>query len=238
DAWTPQRDLALTAPFGVHDLENRRLNRKALERTLGWPESEVPILCTVSRITKAKGFGFLLRQANELLGRGCRLLFIGDGERRLVNRLHNLAQTHPHHVALITPYSETVARRVLAGADALLMPSLTEPCGLSQQQAQCYGCVPIVARVGGLTDTVSDGRTGFLFRPSDRTSFLAAVDRALEAYRASGWRSIQQSCMNAHDDHGDENAYPDLFEQLIRRSRRKQTCDGPIGGYRAAVLEL
>lgn len=218
DAWRPGQDALIPAKFDGHRLHRRYLNRIALERSLGWQERGTAIFCTVSRITKPKGFGFLVRQMPRLLERDCRVVIIGDGDRRLLNAVRNIARAYPRRVALVTPYSEAAARLALAGADALLMPSLTEPCGLTQQQAQVYGCVPIVARAGGLPDTVREGKTGFLFEPSDPTSFLAAVDRAMAAMNGLGWQELQTTCMRLHSAGAEHEGYVGLFAELCQVS--------------------
>ncbi|WP_082731103.1 MULTISPECIES: glycogen synthase [unclassified Sphingomonas] len=213
--WDPANDQALEARYNADDLGKRSINRAALERRVGWPESSDPILFTLSRITRAKGFRFLFRQIDRLVARGCRVIIVGEGESRLVNAAKSLAQKHHGRVAVMTPYEERDARLVLGGGDILLMPSLTEPCGLSQQHAQIYGCVPIVSNVGGLRDTVTHGQTGFLFEPSDQTSFLAAVDAACDAMRGPGWLDIQKNAMRLHAANSDGDKYAQLFFTCI-----------------------
>lgn len=215
DVWNPATDRMIAAPFDERSIASRAINRRALEGLMGWDESDAPIFCTVSRITRAKGFRFLLEQVDTLLAKGARLLFVGDGDRRLINRMRNVAQAHPDQVGLITPYSEQGARQALAGADFLLMPSLTEPCGLSQQHAQLYGCVPVASMAGGIRDTIEDGRTGFLFHPSDRRSFNAAVERALTARADNDWIELQRRAMIAQIDRPQRRHYGDLFMQLL-----------------------
>lgn len=219
--WNPTCDGFISTSYGVDSLERRGANRDALERRLNWAASEEPILATLSRITKAKGFGFLFRQVGALLERGCRLIIAGEGDRPLVNAARNLAATYPGRVALMTPYNESDARLVLSGSDGLLMPSLTEPCGLSQQHAQLYGCVPIVARAGGLPDTVTEGVTGFIFEPSDRASFLAAVDRFLSKLGGSAWQDLQRNCMRLHQGRAEESAYADLLLRICKERSEK-----------------
>jgi starch synthase len=214
DVWNPATDVHIPARYEKDSLERRPINRAALQELLGWEQSDGPILCTVSRITRPKGFRFLLGQTESLLGRGCRLIVLGDGDDRLKNAFSNLQQSHPGRIALRTPYDERETRLVLAGADALLMPSLTEPCGLSQQHAQVYGCVPIVSLCGGLQDTVCEGHTGFLFEPSNQHSFLAAIDRMLAAFCTSEWRKLQENCMSSHVWNTRDRDYSKLFCSL------------------------
>lgn len=223
DTWSPISDDSLISTYGAETLSDRFRNRMALEKYLGWSPDGSAIFCTVSRITKPKGFGFLVRRMTAMLERDCRIVIVGDGDRKLLNFIQNIAEAHPRRVALVTPYDENVARRVLAGADMLLMPSLTEPCGLTQQQAQVYGCVPIVSKVGGLPDTVSENRTGYLFEPSDPASFLAALDRALGAFATSSWRGLQRNCMKLHAPNAHRADYARLFWRLYRASKSETT---------------
>jgi starch synthase len=99
-------------------------------------------------------------------------------------------------VVLRLDFSDELEHRVLAGADALLMPSLYEPCGLTQMRAQRYGTIPIARRVGGLADTIEDGASGFLFDDYSCEALLASVGRAAERFAdADGWREMMQRAM-------------------------------------------
>lgn len=169
----------------------------------------------MSRITKPKGFSFLIRRMESILERECRILIVGDGDPKLLNGFRSFAARFPDRVAIITPYNEDSARLVLAGSDILLMPSLTEPSGLSQQQAQLYGCVPIVSNAGGLPDTVEDGVTGFLFTSSNPTSFLSALDRALAVRLSGDWITIQRAAMRRHKDRTENEGYARMFNKLL-----------------------
>jgi starch synthase len=173
---------------------------------------EQPILCTASRITPAKGFRFLLRNLDALLSRGVSLVVAGDGDPKLLRGFQEASVRHPDRMRLITPYSEETARKVLAGADMLIMPSLVEPCGLTQMQAQAYGCVPVVSAVGGLSDSIRAGG-GFLFEPSSRRSFAAAIDDAIALYnKPARWRRLQGQCMASHrTNHDPGQAYLSLY---------------------------
>ncbi|MDR6790632.1 starch synthase [Sphingomonas sp. BE138] len=215
NAWSPAKDLSVPARFDHNSVERRSINKQELESRLGWTSSSDAILCTVSRITKPKGFSFLIRRMESILERECRILIVGDGDPKLLNGFRSFAARFPDRVAIITPYNEDSARLVLAGSDILLMPSLTEPSGLSQQQAQLYGCVPIVSNAGGLPDTVEDGVTGFLFTSSNPTSFLSALDRALAVRLSGDWITIQRAAMRRHKDRTENEGYARMFNKLL-----------------------
>jgi starch synthase len=101
----------------------------------------------------------------------------------------------PDRVAIVQGFDEPLAHLIYAGADLFVMPSLYEPCGLGQMIAQRYGTPPVARRTGGLSDTITDGSTGFLFDDPTPDAFLAAVDRAAARWRRRGWRAMQIRCM-------------------------------------------
>lgn len=219
--WNPTSDRHITARFDADSLAARKENRNFLLEWLSI-SGEKPIFCTISRITRAKGFRFLLRNLDAILSTGSTLVVVGDGEPRLLNGFKDASLRYPGQLRVITPYSDRAAHRLLAGADMLIMPSLVEPCGLSQLHAQAYGCVPIASAVGGLSNSITTGG-GFLFEPSDLLSFRAAIADAIMIYdRPEEWRKVQIQCMNSHRaETGLELGYFKLFSSIAHASATK-----------------
>ncbi len=114
------------------------------------------------RLVTQKGLDLILG-ARELLGSDAQFVFLGSGEPRYEHALVELATSAPNRIGVQLDFTDRLEHRLMAGADIFLMPSLYEPCGLTQMRAQRYGAPPIVRRVGGLADTVEDGVTGFAF---------------------------------------------------------------------------
>ncbi|HXA14452.1 MAG TPA: glycosyltransferase, partial [Opitutaceae bacterium] len=110
----------------------------------------------VCRLTEQKGLDLVLACADFFAGQNCRLIVLGSGERRYEEALRDLAVAHPRRISFSARLDEAMSHLIEAGSDFFLMPSLFEPCGLNQMYSQVYGTVPIVSRVGGLVDTVSD----------------------------------------------------------------------------------
>lgn len=239
--WDPANDPSIAQPFDVNKLPFRDINRAHLAAELGL-RPDLPIICTVSRITAPKGFKFLLNNLSVLIP-AMNLIIIGEGDAKLMSRARHAAAQWPTHIRFVTPYNETVARRALAGADFLLMPSLVEPCGLTQMHAQAYGCVPIASMTGGLTASVGDA--GFLFRPSNRASFKEAVCRAMSLFAdRSEWRALQIKCMNNRaNELAGPNGYLDCYEGLVRRGPKgsgslRGHLSSDAGGKRNATPAL
>ncbi len=177
--WNPATDPLITANYTPSDLTGKAACKVALQRRFGLPErGDVPLFAMSTRVVEQKGFDLVLRSAR-IRSIDAQFVFLGKGEPRYHAALSALADERPGHVAVEFNFTDTREHEIMAGADFLLMPSLYEPCGLTQMRAQRYG-VPVVARsVGGLRDTVDDGLTGFLFDSYDEASLDAAIDRAV-----------------------------------------------------------
>jgi starch synthase len=155
-----------------------------------------------------KGIDLLLEACAPLLASGrMQLALVGSGAREFEQAARDLARAHPENCGVIITYNEGLAHRVEAGADAFLMPSRFEPCGLNQMYSLRYGTPPIVHATGGLVDTVIDTNaatladgtaTGFCFLPADSAALTDAIERALVLFEEPGqkqWRQIMRNGM-------------------------------------------
>jgi len=162
----------------------------------------------------------LLAAADELAGLG-QLAVLGKGEREHESALRLLALRHPGRIAVQIGFDEGLAHLIEAGADAFVMPSQYEPCGLNQMYSQRYGTPPIVRATGGLADTVEDGVTGFVFERLQKDTLLHAAQRAAAAWRdPASWRAMQRAAM-ARDFSWETAArrYADLYLKLATLER-------------------
>jgi starch synthase len=174
----------------------------------------------------------LLEAVPALVGADAQLALLVSGDRRLVSGFAAEMQHHTGTVAAVFGYDEGLAHLIQAGADALLVPSRFEPCGLTQLCALRYGALPVVARVGGLADTVvdvnamalaADVGTGVLFSPPSREMLIAALLRTAALWRdPPTWRRIQERGM-ATDVGWERPArqYADLFRAAVREQRTR-----------------
>ena len=185
-SWNPGTDPALTAHYRGRALRGREKCRAVLEAELGLePAHGRPIFGMVTRMAMEKGVDLALANAAHLVRRGARLVILGTGDPGLEEMAAALARRHPRQVVLKREHNEALARRIFAGADFFLMPSASEPCGLTQMYAMRYGAIPVVGDTGGLHDTVEEWKaseksgTGFLFRPHTEAALRGALDRAL-----------------------------------------------------------
>ncbi|AKU89640.1 glycogen synthase GlgA [Vulgatibacter incomptus] len=195
--WDPARDPHLAARFSDADLSGKAACRAALCRELSIDEAGAMVIGIVSRFAAQKGFDVVLEALPDLLERDVRLAILGSGEHRYEHWLQRAALEYPGRIGVKVGFHEGLAHRIYAGSDAFLMPSLYEPCGLSQLYALRYGSVPIVRATGGLADTVEEARdgggTGFLFDSFTAEALVGAVDRALSAFRSpERWYGVVQ----------------------------------------------
>jgi starch synthase len=195
--WNPATDPHLVQGYGVKQMAGKTANKLALQEKMGLKcDPDIPLLGMISRITQQKGGDLLLEIAPQLLQENVQIVLLGTGETLLENGFRNLAHAHPEKVGVRIGFDEGLSHLVEAGADLFLMPSRFEPCGLNQMYSQRYGTPPIVHATGGLTDTVEDGVTGFIFSPMTAEIFLASIRRALAAYRnKQAWHTIQRNAM-------------------------------------------
>jgi starch synthase len=194
--WDPATDPNIPARYSLTDLSGKATCRKALQREFGLPENPRPLLIgMVARMVAQKGMDLILG-GSALREADAQFVFLGSGEPRFEEALRNLATSHPDRIAVQTEFKEEKEHRVIAGADALMMPSLYEPCGLTQMRAQRYGTIPLARRVGGLGDTIEDGTTGLLFDDYKADRLDWTIARAVTRYRnPDAWSDMIEHAM-------------------------------------------
>jgi len=159
-------------------------------------QATTPVFGMSARLVAQKGLDLVLG-ADLLAESDAQFVFLGSGEHRYHAALIELAGAAPERVAVEFAFTDHLEHRLLAGADLLLMPSLYEPCGLTQMRAQRYGTIPVARRVGGLLDSIQDDETGFLFDAYLPEALTQSVGRALECFRnRAAWRAFVRRAMS------------------------------------------
>ncbi len=228
EAWNPATDVHLSEPFVNYDLqwpEAKLANKRALQAQCGLAQDdEVPLFGVVSRLTHQKGLDLLAQVAEEVLALPAQLVVLGSGEHALETAFRELAQRHPKQCSVRIGFDESFAHRIEAGADAFVMPSRFEPCGLNQMYSLRYGTPPIVRATGGLADTVTDaadkkGSNGFVFVEPTTEALLAAIRRAATAFADKPrWQRLQKSGMSCDFSWTvPARRYAELYAGLVER---------------------
>ncbi|MFT4027131.1 MAG: glycogen synthase GlgA [Novosphingobium sp.] len=228
--WNPAADPALAQAFTARTLARRTTNKRAIEREFGLEkdanDTGGPLFIVISRLTWQKGMDVLPEVLDHLVGNGARLALLGTGDAAIEAALHAGAARHPGRIGLRFGYDEGLSHLLQGGGDAILIPSRFEPCGLTQLYGLAYGCVPVVARTGGLADTVIDANvaalgakvaTGIQFNGVDYPALAGAISRTVALYRKAGlWQAIQRNGMGSDFSWGASGkAYADLYARLI-----------------------
>ena len=226
NTFNPETDKALPAHYNADTfLEGKAACKAALQEEVGLPvEPNVPLMVMVTRLAGHKGLDLLCYIARRLMWeQNCQLLILGTGEAQYEEFFKGLALEFPDRVAAKITFNLGLAARIYAGGDIYLMPSKSEPCGLSQMNAMRYGTVPVVHATGGLKDTVpgvdenGEGGLGFTFESYNGDDFMDAVVRCLNLYSKNpeGFRALQYKDMT-QDFSWDKPAarYMELFHHM------------------------
>ncbi|MGE5517799.1 MAG: glycogen synthase GlgA [Bacteroidota bacterium] len=225
--WDPATDVRLAHPYPALDyVAGKAANKAALQAELGLEQKpDAPLLVIVSRLNDLKGMDMVLAVLPTILSQGAQLAVVGTGDRALEDGFKAVAAANPAQIAVTIGYSETLAHKLMAAGDMLVMPSRFEPCGLTQFYAMRYGTIPVVHVTGGLADTVVDTTydglmtgtaTGFAFEHANAGAFQWTLERALGMYRQpEQWRKVQLSCVTQDFTWGrSASRYVDLYRSL------------------------
>lgn len=226
EEYNPVNDPHIKANFGTEDvLEGKRKNKEALQCELGLAAgADMFLIGMVSRLTDQKGLDLIMYVLDELFSeKKVQLVILGEGEERFESALRQAQCRYPDRLGLFIGYSDELAHRIYASADAFLMPSLFEPCGLCQMISMRYGTVPIVRETGGLKDTVlsfneyENTGTGFSFRNYNAHEMLYIVRYAYHIFKdhRENWNAMIKRAMR-QDFSWDLSArqYEALYERL------------------------
>ncbi len=204
----PANDSLIEAPYDIASIEKKRLNKRALQKKMRLtPGDDKFVIGMVGRITEQKGFPILIDCLRSFLATHTDVEFVllGQGEEKFIERLQGIARDHPRRMRLNIGFDAAIPNEIYAGADAFLMPSRVEPCGLSQMIAMRYGTVPIVRKTGGLADSVTDfdpvtkKGNGFTFFHYDSQVLEERLKDARRVFkeRKDDWAAIMRQGMRA-----------------------------------------
>ena len=220
--WSPEAE---PVPYSAGAMAGKARARAALSAEFG-VDVPGPLAIVVSRLTDQKGIDLLPQVIPDFIVAGGGLIVLGSGDPGLEGAVLELARRHPGRVAVRIGYDEALSHRLFAGADAVLVPSRFEPCGLTQMYGLRYGTLPVVAATGGLADTVISATpatlaagvaTGLAFHPTDALAFGQALSKLVALYAdQKAWARVQRNAMKHPVGwETSASAYADLYERLL-----------------------
>ena len=218
--WDPSNDSMLPEGYSVKSMGGKDACRVELLKKASFdPDYTGPIVVCVSRLVEQKGFDIILPALEQINDLGAKFIFLGSGHRWIEDTIKGMAANHSDSLCLFTGFNEPLAHLIYAGGDIYLMPSLFEPCGLSQLIAMRYGTVPVAREVGGLSDTVVDadaegGGNGFTFLTYDTQGMLWSLRRAIERFSdPKAWSKVRSKGMKEDFSWGKSAV---LYEKLYK----------------------
>lgn len=222
--WNPQKDPKIFCRYDSSHPSSRAINKKALQEKYGLPvRPDLPLISIVSRLTSQKGMDLIAYISEEMMKRDLQLVVLGTGDSSYEQMFLDLARKHPDKCASRIYFNDDQSRQIYSAADLFLMPSVYEPCGLSQMVAMRYGAIPIVRETGGLRDSVEAynkyERTGdgFSFAHINADDLLHVLDEATDLYnnQKDQFRNLQVRAMNKDFSwKASSRAYLDLYQSL------------------------
>ena len=221
DIWNPKTDPLIPANYSADDMSGKDICRKKLIEMCHWQDDDKPIVSFVGRMVQQKGIDILFTMLDWLMVDNCRVVVIGSGQPQYEDWAQQISRTYPDYFWCFMGFNEEMAHLVYAGSDITVMPSLFEPCGLSQLIGMSYGSVPVVRCTGGLADTVIDfdgspDGTGFVFSDYSTDEFLKAMYRAFSVYNEKPrWQELVRNAMSADFSWNTSiSSYIDLYRGL------------------------
>ncbi len=226
--YNPATDLGLQKNYSYKNINgHKKANKLYLQKKFKLPQAkDTPLITMTSRIDIQKGFELILKIGKQLMQLDLQFIIIGSGDKEYIKQLQKLAKKYPKKMVIIPSHDECLKYETLiyAGGDMTLLPSSHEPCGLVQMKAMRYGCVPVVHKVGGLSDTVRDygngnqQGTGFVFDNFDSYELYGAIVRALEVYKnKKEWKNIITTGMKESNSWEiPAKTYIDLYKHALK----------------------
>ncbi len=225
EAYNPSADSAIAAHYTADDPSGKAICKAELQKSFGIKQHPAaPLLCIVSRLASHKGFDLIRDSMAQLLNESdAQLVVLGTGEYQYEEYFRRLAAEYPERVGVTIDFIPALSRQIYAGSDILLMPSKSEPCGLSQMIALRYGTIPIVRATGGLKDSIQDcgdgGGNGFTFVDYSADELLRAMRRALDCYADNeNWKQLVRRAMECDFSWGQSaGEYIKLYRALLAK---------------------
>lgn len=199
--YNPETDKSLFKNYNINNLKNKYNNKTNLQGMVGLPQNVgIPVVSIISRLVKHKGMDLITNGIEEILREKVQFIILGKGDRGYELYFKSLQERYHDKVATRIDFSSDMARKIYAGSDFLLMPSISEPCGIAQMIASRYGTVPIVRETGGLKDSIHDcslgSGNGFTFYDPTSKNLINTIKRALEVYKnKDDWTKLIYSVM-------------------------------------------
>ncbi len=225
DDFNPATDSRIYKNFGLENRSGKKKNKTGLQKEMGLPDRDVPVIGLISRLTGQKGLNLIVDVIDEILKNDVQFILLGTGDEYYENAFRNAQNKYPDKMAAFIGFNAELAQKIYAGSDMFLMPSRFEPCGLGQIISFRYGTIPIVRATGGLADTVIDfdsdntSGNGFSFTEFSHAQMLDAIGRALQTYNnRKTWEQLVKRALSLDFSwHVPAEKYMNLYRKALTK---------------------
>ncbi len=220
NSYDPQTDTALFANYSPDNTDGKKICKRELQKMLGLPEKNVPIIAMITRLVAHKGIELVKTVAEDILHEDVQFVLLGTGDTVYENYFRDLGNRYQGKASVNIAFNGDLSRKIYSGADIFLMPSVSEPCGLSQMIASRYATVPLVRETGGLYDSIKPwgaGGNGFTFASCNPYDMLYVIHEALDAYKKEEeWKALMKKAATtdfswSHSAEDYKKLYEDTF---------------------------
>lgn len=226
DVFNPKEDPRIVKNYDVNSIELKKENKYALQKEMGLPVRDVPMIGLISRLSSQKGLNLIMDEIDEIMKNDLQFVLLGEGDDYYETGFKKIREKYPQKMGVFIGFNVPLAQRIYAGSDLFLMPSRFEPCGLGQLFSLRYGTIPIVRSTGGLAETVFDVEkygekgNGFTYTEFSSKQMLDTINRAIKYYQTKpkDWKELVKRAMNI-DSSWDRSAkkYLELYNKLISK---------------------
>lgn len=196
NSYNPSTDTALFANYTPDDLQNKAVCKAEMQKMLSLPVKDVPVIAMISRLVSHKGVELVKTVAEDILHEDVQFVLLGTGDFAYEEYFKDLGRRYENKASVNIAFNGDLSRKIYSGADIFLMPSVSEPCGLSQMIASRYATVPVVRETGGLYDSIKpygNGGNGFTFASKNAYDMLYVLHEAFETYKdKEKWQALMK----------------------------------------------
>ncbi len=226
--FNPETDKSIVKNFNKDSIEDKKFNKTALQKEMGLPTSDIPVIGLISRLSGQKGLNLIIDRIDEMLSKDMQFVLLGTGDEYYHDQFRRIVEQYPDKIAIHLGFHAELAQRIYAGSDMFLMPSRFEPCGLGQMFSLRYGTIPVVRATGGLAETIIDYNSdnengnGFSFKNFSADEMMDAISRAINVYTQSPeqWNGLVTRAMESDFSwNASAKRYEELYHHTINKRK-------------------
>ncbi|HHV28714.1 MAG TPA: glycogen synthase GlgA [Clostridium sp.] len=228
DVFNPETDPRIYKNYTVDTFKLKAENKYALQKEMGLPKKDVPVIGLISRLTGQKGLNLIMDEIDEMMKEDIQFILLGAGDEYYETGFKKIQEKYPDKVGVFIGFNAPLAQRIYAGSDMFLMPSRFEPCGLGQLFSLRYGTIPIVRSTGGLAETVIDidkdkkNGNGFSYQDFTSKDMMDTIKRAIKFYNEKPleWEDmVKRAMISDYSWNSSASKYSDLYLKLVKKKK-------------------